>query len=195
MEGRLTFRRRHFLQRRLVEARCRRQGWHLRQRRCRGDVSPDQDACQRRGTRRQQAQLYADIRQGPVPPGKRLLVGDHVRRQNTAPDREPYQSLPHQFADAAGNENESRWISDSLHPEGLAGQSERSQLVARAQRHHLLSDASVLAKRNTALDPSAWLRDVAAASYPSRAIVITLQRWPEPTRGNWRNIAIALNDL
>ena len=48
-----------------------------------------------------QAQLHADLRQGPVPAGQRLLVGDDVRRQDAAADQEPDQPLPDQLADAA----------------------------------------------------------------------------------------------
>ena len=53
LEGRLAVRRPRFLQRRLAEARRRRQGRHLRQRCRRSHVSPDQDAGQRRRARRQ----------------------------------------------------------------------------------------------------------------------------------------------
>ena len=37
----------------------------------------------------------------PVAAGQRVLVGDDVRRQDAAADREPDQPLPDQLADAA----------------------------------------------------------------------------------------------
>ena len=53
---------------------------------------------------------------------------------------------------------------DPLHPEGLPGQGEGIQLVARAQRHHLLGDALVLAEDNAAFDSAARRRDVETTS-------------------------------
>ena len=66
LEDRLVVRRPRVLQRQLAAARRRRQGRHLRQRRRRGGVSHDQDPRGRRRARRLEAQLHADVREGPV---------------------------------------------------------------------------------------------------------------------------------
>ena len=101
LEDRLALRRPRVLQRRLAEARRRRQGRHLRQRRGRSHVSHDQDDGGWRAARRQQAQLHAHLRRRAVAAGQRVLVGDDVRRQDAAADQEPDQPLPDQLADAA----------------------------------------------------------------------------------------------
>ena len=62
-----------------------------------------------------------------------------------------------------GDEEEQGWIADALHPEGLAGEGEGSQLVACAQRHRLPGDAPVLAEGRAAFDPSAGRRLVEAS--------------------------------
>ena len=76
--------------------------------------------------RRQQAPLHAHLPGRAVAAGERLLVGDHVRRQDAATDREPDQPLPDQLADAAGHEEERRRLADHLHSEGFAGQGKES---------------------------------------------------------------------
>ena len=92
---------------------------------------------------------------GPIAAGERLLVGDDVRRQDPAADREPDQPLPDQLADAAGHEEERRRLADALHPEGLAGQGQGIQLAARAGRPDLPRHAALLAEDRAALDPAA----------------------------------------
>ena len=119
----------------------------------------------RRDARRQQAQLHAHLPRGPAAAGERVLVGDDVRRQDAAADRESDQSLPDQFADAAGDEEECGWFADALHPEGFAGQGEGSQLAARAQRHRLPRDAPVLAEGHAAVDPAAGRGNVEAPGH------------------------------
>ena len=54
--------------------------------------------------RRQQAQLHAHLPRRTTPARQCLLVGDHVRRQEPAPDQKSDQPLPHQLADDAANE-------------------------------------------------------------------------------------------
>ncbi len=54
---------------------------------------------------------------GTIPACERVLVGDHVRRQDAIADRKPNQSVSDQFADAAGHENERRRFVDAVHPE------------------------------------------------------------------------------
>ena len=61
---------------------------------------------QGRQARWQQAPLHDHLPGGPVSAGERLLVGDHVRRQDATADREPDQPLPDQLADAARHEEE-----------------------------------------------------------------------------------------
>ena len=53
-----------------------------------------------------------------------------VRRQDTAPHRKPSEPLLHQLAKAGGNEEESGWVGDALHPEKLARKRQRVQLAA-----------------------------------------------------------------
>ena len=48
-------------------------------------------------------------------------------------DRKPDRPLSHQFADAAGHEEERRRLADALHPEGFAGRGQGIQLAARAR--------------------------------------------------------------
>ncbi len=66
------------LQWRLAEARRRREGRHLRQRRRRGDVSAHARRRRWPDARRQQEQLHADIPARSAAAGQRLLVADHV---------------------------------------------------------------------------------------------------------------------
>ena len=118
--------------------------------------------------RRQQAQLHAHLPRGPVPAGERLLVGDHVRRQDAAADREPDQPLPDQLADAAGMKKDEGRLADALHPEGFAGQGQGIQLAAGAGRRNLPGDAPLLAEGHAAVDPAARRRHVEAAGAPGR---------------------------
>ena len=148
LERRLALRRPRVLQRRLADARRRRQGRHLRQRCRRSHVSVHPHDGRRRTARRQQAQLHAHLPGRAVAAGERLLVGDDVRRQDATADQEPDRPLPDQLADAAGHEEERRRLADALHPERLAGQGQGSQLAARAQRPHLPGDALLLAEEN-----------------------------------------------
>jgi len=60
--------------------------------------------------------------------------------------KNPINSLPHQLADVARHEEECGRIAHALHPEGVGPQGDGSQLVARAQRHHIPGDAPVLAQ-------------------------------------------------
>ena len=106
--GASAFGDRAVLQRRLAAARRRRQGRHLRQRRRGGGVSDGPNRHRRATARRQQAQLHADLPGRPAAAGERLLVGDHVRRQDAVADQEPDRPLPHQLADAAPAEEERR---------------------------------------------------------------------------------------
>ena len=85
-----------------------------------------------RGPRRQQAQLHDHVCQGRAAAGQRVLVGDHVRRQDAIADQESDQPLPDQFADAAGNEEEPGRLADDLHPERFARARQGSQLAAGA---------------------------------------------------------------
>ena len=110
-----------------------------------------------------QAQVHADLRQGPAAAGQRLLVGDHVRRQDAAADQEPDQPLPDQLADAAVDEEERGRLAHALHPEGLAGQGQGVELAARAGRPDLPGDAAVLAEDRGAVDPAAGRGHLAAA--------------------------------
>jgi hypothetical protein len=110
-----------------------------------------------------QAQVHADLPEGPVPAGQRVLVGHDVRRQDPAADPEPDQPLPDQLADAAGHEEERGWLAHALHPEGLAGQRQGSQLAAGARRPDLHGDAPVLAQDRGAVDPAGWRGQLAAA--------------------------------
>ncbi len=71
-------RRQRALQWRLAEARCRREGGHLRQRRRGGDVSVHAHRRRWPDARRQQEQLHADVPAGPAAAGECLLVGDDV---------------------------------------------------------------------------------------------------------------------
>ena len=96
--------------------------------------------------RRQQAQLHAHLPRRTAPARKCLLVGNDVRRQDAAVDRESDQPLPHQLADAAGYEEECGRLADALHPEGFAGQGEGSELAACAQRSDLSRHAPLLAE-------------------------------------------------
>ncbi len=51
-----------------------------------------------------------------------------------------------------GMKKESRWITDDLYPEQIAGKGEGSQLAAGARRPHLHVAAPVLAEDRTAVD-------------------------------------------
>jgi hypothetical protein len=81
------------------------------------------------------------------------------------PGRKPPQSLPDQFADAAGDEEESGRLADPLHPEGFAGQGEGVELAAGTQRPDLPGHAPVLAEDRGALYPTAGRGHVAAAGH------------------------------
>jgi hypothetical protein len=106
LEDRIDLRRCCLLQRRLAEA-CRGgQGRHLWQRCRRGHVSDDSRRRQGRDARWQQAQLHAHFPRRAASAGQFLLVGDDVRRQDAAADREPDQPVPDQLADAARHEEE-----------------------------------------------------------------------------------------
>ena len=71
-------RRQRPLQWRLVIARCRREGGHIRQRRSGGDVSPHAGRQRWPDARRQQKQLHVNIPARSAAAGERLLVADDV---------------------------------------------------------------------------------------------------------------------
>ncbi len=99
-------RRRVRLQRRLAQARRGRQGRHLRQRSDRGGLSVRPHGRARTRARRQE-QVHAHLPRRQPAARQRVLVGDHVRRQDPAFGQEPDRPLPDQLADAAGPEEES----------------------------------------------------------------------------------------
>ena len=107
------------LPRRLGAACRRRHGGHLRQQCHRGDVPAREDRFEGRAARWQQARLHSHIHRRPISAGQRLLVGDNVRRQDAAADRESDQPLPDQLADVAADEEECGRFAHALHPEGF----------------------------------------------------------------------------
>ena len=100
--------------------------------------------------RHQQERLHADLPGGTDAAGQRLLVGDHVRRQDAAPGREPDQPVPDQLADAAGPEEERGRLAHLVPAEGLAGRGQGVELAARAGWPHLRRDAALLAQGRSA---------------------------------------------
>ena len=58
-----------------------------------------------------------------------LIVTDPI-----FPDQKPDQSLPDQLADAAGHEEKRGRLADDLHPEGLTGRRQGSELAAGTGR-------------------------------------------------------------
>jgi hypothetical protein len=132
--------------RQLAATRGRRQRRYLRQRRGRGHVSHDQNAGQRRRAGREQAQLHADLRQGPISAGQRLLVGDDVRRQDAIAGREPDQSLSRQLADVARAEEERGRLTHPFTSRRTRPGRTRSPTGYRTQRPGLPGDAPVLAE-------------------------------------------------
>src|SRR6266481_3773749 len=175
MENRIAVRRPAILQRRLAEARCRRQGWHLWQRRRRGCLSNDEDAHQWRAARRQQEQLHAHVPRRTIPTGECVLVGNHVRRQDTIADRESDQSISDQFADVAGHEDEPGRFADALHPEQITGRRQGSQLAACSKWPDLSRHAALLAEGRGTVDlaPGQW--HLEAASDRRGGIAFTLR--------------------
>jgi hypothetical protein len=71
---------------------------------------------------------------GQLAAGQRLLVGDDVRRQDAAADRQPDQPLPHQLADAARHEEESgRFAHPVTIQKDSPGKAQGSELASRAR--------------------------------------------------------------
>ena len=68
--------------------------------------------------------------------------------------KNPDQSLPHQFADAAGHEKERGRFADTLHPEGHSRRGQGIQLAARTERPDLPGHAAVLAEGYVSLNPA-----------------------------------------
>src|SRR5258708_31866667 len=180
MENRIAVRRPAILQRRLAEARCRRQGWHLWQRRRRGRLSNDEEARQWRAARRQQEQLHAHVPRRPVPAGERLLVGDHVRRQATLADRKSDQSISDQFADVAGHEEEPGRFVDAIYPEQITGRRQGIKLATRSKGRHLSRHAALLAEDRGTVDPASGQRHLEAASDRAGGVAFTPAAPAEP---------------
>jgi len=77
-------------------------------------------------------------------------------------DQEPNQPLFHQLPDAQHEDCRGRRAGD-LHPEKFARRGQGIELAAGARWSDLPGDVPLLAKDDSALDPSAWRRDVETA--------------------------------
>ncbi len=90
------------------------------------------------------------LRQGSAAAGQRVLVADHVRAAAEPAGRQPDQSLPDQFADAAEpGAGPGRWLY-VLHPERVARPGQGIQLAARAEGTVHCGAAAVLAETRRA---------------------------------------------
>jgi hypothetical protein len=150
LAGLRDHRQRRRLQRRLVAARRGGQGRHLRQRHGGGRLSLRPHRCPRQPARWQQGELHHHLPRRAVAAGERLLVGDDVRRQDAAADREPDRPLPHQLPHAARPEAQSGWRGDALRPGEVARAGAGEQLAAGTGRADLHGDAALLAEDRAA---------------------------------------------
>ena len=118
LEDRFVLRRSAVLQWQLAEARRRREGGHLRQRRRRSDLSHDQalTAMARRSTAARHNYTLT-FPPDSMPPVNAFWSVTMYDGKTPVADRESDQPLSDQFADAAGHEEECGRLADALHPE------------------------------------------------------------------------------